>query len=102
MISREIINEALNKAASYPYITRAGIFGSHARGDATPQSDVDVLIDYDSSSDEFMDDLGNFMEEVEKIIQVKVEFVTVPGLMGSKNNWFRQEVLKDVKWIYRK
>ena len=28
-------------------IVRAGIFGSTARGDAKPESDVDILIDFD-------------------------------------------------------
>jgi len=99
MISSQII-QAIKKAEKYPYIVRVGIFGSHARGDTTPASDVDILIDYDNSSDDFMDDLDNFMEDAEILIPSKIDWLTMRGLMKSPNEEFRNEVLRDVKWIH--
>ena len=51
---------------------RVGLFGSYARGDTHEKSDVDILIDY----------------------------LTIPGLMQSTNETFKQEVLREVRWIY--
>jgi predicted nucleotidyltransferase len=30
-------------------VTRLGIFGSYARGEQTPESDLDILIDYEQA-----------------------------------------------------
>ena len=99
MISKKII-QAINKAEKYPYIVKVGVFGSHARGEATDASDIDILIDYDNSSDDFLNNLDNFMEDFEKLIPIKTDYVTLPGLMKSRNEAFRQEVLREVQWVY--
>ena len=99
MISSKII-QAINEAEKYPYIVRVGIFGSHARRDETALSDVDVIIDYDNSSDEFLDNLDDFMTDFENIITTKVDYVTMRGIMKSKDADFREEVLREVKWVY--
>ena len=99
MISSKII-QAISKAEKYPYILRVGVFGSHARDEATDLSDVDILIDYDNSSDDFLDNIDNFMEDFESIVHEEVDYVTMPGLMKSRNEDFKREVLRDVQWIY--
>jgi len=99
MISNNII-KAIRKAEKYPHIIRVGVFGSHARGESTDASDVDILIDYDNSSDEFLDNLDNFMEDFEKLVHIKTDYITLSGLMKSRNSTFREEVLRDVQWIY--
>lgn len=53
MLTRDDILMALRQArptltARYP-ITRLALFGSWTRGDANPDSDVDVLVEVDSS-----------------------------------------------------
>jgi len=92
--------KAINSAEKYPYIVKVGVFGSHARGEATGSSDIDILIDYDDSSDDFLDNIDHFMEDFEALITGKIDYVTMRGLMKSQNEEFRQEVLRDVKWIY--
>ena len=99
MISNRVI-QAINAAKKYPYIIRVGVFGSCARDEETAASDVDILIDYDNSSDDFLDDIGGFMEDMEQLIQSRIDYVTIPGLMKSSDTAFRREVLRDVKWIY--
>lgn len=96
----EIITRAINEASKYKYIARVGLFGSYARGDTHGKSDVDILIDYDGRTDEFLDDLDNFMEDFEALVHCKIDYVTVPGLMNSRDEEFKQAVLRDVRWIY--
>jgi len=97
----ETIRTTFDAAAKYPYIKRVGVFGSYSRGEENPSSDIDVLLDYDNSSDDYMDNLSDFMEDVERSISVSIDYVTYNGLMrkGGDVN-FRQRVLNDVKWLY--
>ena len=99
MISNALI-KAIQKAEKYPYIVRVGVFGSYARSEATAESDIDILIDYDNSSDDFLDNVDNFMYDFESAIHGKVDYVTLPVLMRSHNESLREEILRDVKWIY--
>ena len=101
MISKRII-QAINTAKNYPYIIRVGVFGSCARNEETSASDIDILIDYDNSSDsdDFIDDIGGFMEDMERLWHGKIDYVTMPGLMKSRDERFKRNVLNDVKWVY--
>ena len=99
MLSNVII-QAIRKAENYPYIIRVGVFGSCARDEETVTSDIDILIDYDNSTDDFLDDLDGFMEDMEQLVDVKIDYITMAGLLKSRNIAFRHEVLRDVKWIY--
>ena len=99
MISTAVSN-VITTADKYPYITKIGIFGSRARDDYTESSDLDILIDYDSSSDIFLDNLEDFLDDVEYAFGGKIDIVTVPGLMDSKDDFFKSNVLREVKWLY--
>ena len=96
----DTIHQMITNASRYPYITKIGIFGSYARNEQTDASDLDILIDYDDSSDDFMNNLGNFMEDMELVFDGKIDYVTVPGLMDSKDEAFKRNVMQDVKWLY--
>ena len=99
MISSKII-QAINKAENYPYIKRIGVFGSYARGDEQLNSDLDILVDYDECTNEFIDELGMFMEDMELVFTGKIDWLTLPALMKGQEDSFRQNVLRDVQWIY--
>jgi predicted nucleotidyltransferase len=99
MLSNAIV-QAIRKAENYPHIIRVGVFGSCARDEETKTSDVDILIEYDNSTDDFLDDLDGFMKDMEQLVDVKIDYITMAGLLKSRNVAFRSEVLRDVKWIY--
>ena len=99
MISNNII-QAINTAKNYPYIIRVGVFGSHARNEENTTSDIDILIDYDNSNESFLDDIGGFMEDMELLVHRRIDYITMPGLMKSKDETFKRNVLSDVIWIY--
>jgi uncharacterized protein len=54
------------------------IFGSVARGDAQPDSDLDVLVDMEEGRSLF--DMGGMLVDLESLLGCKVDVVTVPGL----------------------
>ena len=99
-MTSEKIKDTFAIAFKYPYIKKAGIFGSYAREEQTNRSDLDVILEYDDSSDSFMDDLGGFMEDIEQKITCGIDYITLNGLSKSKDANFREQVLNDVKWLY--
>jgi hypothetical protein len=54
------------------------IFGSVARGQARPDSDLDVLVDMEEERSLF--DMGGLLVDLETLLGCKVDVVTVPGL----------------------
>lgn len=65
------------------------VFGSVARGEAGPQSDVDVLVDLEPGRS--LMDLGGLLMDLEELLGCKVDVVTEKGL-----HWYiRDKVLKE-------
>ncbi len=61
-------------------VTVIGVFGSVARDEATPESDVDLVVDYDSAK---LPGLFGFMElreHLEQVLDRKIDLVMRDGL----------------------
>ena len=65
------------------------VFGSAARGQATPRSDVDILVDLDPGRS--LLDLGGLLDELQTLLGRSVDVVTPNTLRGS----IRQRVLQE-------
>lgn len=65
------------------------VFGSVARGDATPQSDVDLLVDLESGRTLF--DLGGLQMDLESLLECPVDVITESGLRPR----IRERVLRE-------
>ena len=85
---REKREEILRIAARHG-ARRVRLFGSVARGDADPQSDVDVLVDFERGRSLF--DHAALMLELEALLGCKVDVVTERGLRQR----IRDRVLKE-------
>jgi predicted nucleotidyltransferase len=73
-------------------ISRMGIFGSVARGDETPDSDVDLLVEFSRPIGIEFIDLGNMLE---KLLGRKVDVVSRRGI---KDRYFK-EIEKDIVYV---
>lgn len=62
------------------------VFGSVARGEATPQSDVDLLADFDKSKQVTLVTLGSLESRLAALLGVKVDL--------SSAEWMREPVRK--------
>ena len=83
---REIIEIARRNGA-----TSVRVFGSRARGDARPDSDLDLLIEIAPRTTLF--DLGRMHGELSDLLDVAVDVVTV----GSLRPRVRDEILREAK-----
>jgi len=68
-------------------ITRAGIFGSYARGEEKGESDVDILIEFNGS----LLDLVGLEMELKKILKIKVDLLTYRGI----SPYLKDRILKE-------
>ncbi len=65
------------------------VFGSVSRGDSTPTSDVDLLVDLEQGRS--LLDLGGFVADVQDLLGCRVDVVSARGLRER----FRDRVLQD-------
>jgi len=75
------------------HVSKIGIFGSFARGEAKDSSDVDVLVEFEKGYKTF----DNFMElkfYLENIFARKIDLVTVEALRPQ----LKDDILKEVSY----
>lgn len=72
----------------------AGIFGSFARGENKPDSDLDILVRFSKPKSLF--DLVGLEMELSKRLDRKVDLITEKYL----HPYLRPQVLKDLKVLY--
>ena len=70
-------------------VTRVRVFGSMARGDARPESDVDLLVDVGSDPSPWFP--GGLVADLEELLGRRVQVVTESGL----NDLLREHVLRE-------
>ena len=81
---REILQIAARHGAR-----RLRIFGSVARGDASPDSDFDFLVDMEAGRSLF--DLGALLMDLQDLLNCRVDVVTEKGLRPR----IRERVLRE-------
>ena len=72
-------------------VTEMRIFGSVARGEDTPESDIDFLVEMEPGRSLF--DLGGLLMDLENLLGCKVDVLTEKSL-----HWYiREKVLNEAK-----
>ena len=81
-------------------IRRLEIFGSAARGQAGPGSDVDLLVTFDESSPVSTAELLEMAGEAEELVGRPVDFVLRRSLEKSPNHFAREHILRTAVRLY--
>jgi hypothetical protein len=82
------------------HIRRLEVFGSAARGQATPGSDVDLLVTLDDSAPLSTAALLEIAGEAEELVGAPVDFVLRPSLEKSPNRFAREHILSTAVCVY--
>ena len=93
-ITLEQIEQAVRQTAREHDVQRVYLFGSHARGDATKTSDIDLCLETGPSFSLF--DAGDFSLNIELLLGAPVDLVTEQTLYPH----VREEMLKDRVLMY--
>jgi hypothetical protein len=97
IMSTEMIETIREYFKTQP-VLKAWIFGSFARGEETPESDVDILVVYDDSKPVGLMKIANMYVNLKKLLQREVDLVEegtlLPFAVESAN--------RDKKLIYER
>jgi hypothetical protein len=77
-------------------VRELAVFGSAARGDLRPDSDVDVLVDFEPDARIGLVKFASLSEELESLVGRKVDLVTKTGLKQR----VRSEILGEAQLVY--
>ena len=72
----------------------AGVFGSYARGEEKPDSDVDILVKFKESKSFF--EFFDVEEKIAKILKKKIDLVTE----GALSPHIKPYIMNDLKIFY--
>lgn len=92
----EIVRNAIS--SKYPQVKKAYIFGSYATGKQSPQSDLDVIVEIDSS---FGLGFISMIQEIEKQAETPVDVLTANQAKNLEQK-FGYDIFKDAKVIYER
>ena len=74
--------------------TKVAIFGSYARGEAGPESDIDVLVEFGTAKSLF--GIVEYELALSELVGRKIDLVTTPALSPH----FRDDVLSRMQVIH--
>ena len=80
-MSTKVMQERLADYFKTQPVLKAWLFGSYARGEETPQSDVDILFVPDRSQHFSLFTMGGMYEDLKELLGKEVDLITEGGLM---------------------
>jgi len=95
---KKSIRQAIEQDPHKQDILKVSLFGSYAYGQPTPDSDVDILIEFDPKSVVGFFKLFDIKDNFEKHLEKKVDLVTPEQL----SQYFRDKVLQKAEKIYER
>jgi predicted nucleotidyltransferase len=98
MNKENLITAVRSVLVRHPYILRAELFGSQQRGDVTPASDVDLLVQFDQDTRPRGINIYAVEAELEETLGRPVEVVQEKLLRDN----IRQAISADRELIYEK
>ena len=93
-LKEEIINQLISISKKYKNINKVVLFGSRARGDNDPRSDIDLAIYSDGH-------IIDFIEEVENCTNTLLEF-DFSDMSRDKDMLFLEQIDKEGIVLYEK
>lgn len=90
----EEIAERVRPVAERYGLSKVYLFGSYARGEATEESDVDLLVGAESVHGFAF---GGLCNDLEKALEKKIDVLTLRGLYNEHiNDWLTQRLRKTI------
>ena len=86
----KLLSQNKNQLENRFKVRRMALFGSYARGDQKPESDVDILVDIDPSVGlEFV----ILAEQIEQLLGLPVELVSRRAIKPNKLKYIEQDLI---------
>ena len=82
-------------------IRELALFGSALRGDFGPDSDVDIVVDFDKSADWGLLEHVQMQQELQALLGRNVDLISKRALERSENWLRRREILNTARTFFR-
>jgi predicted nucleotidyltransferase len=82
------------------HICKLSLFGSVLRADFSPDSDVDLLVEFIPEAQLTLFDLVRIQEELKELFGREVDLVSRRGVESSRNYIRRQQILDSAEVLY--
>ena len=95
----EIPKDRIGEFCRRNHICRLALYGSVLRGDFAPESDVDVLLEFEpgiQAGFAFID----VQDELSNMLGRRVDMSTFEGVEGSRNWLLKAEILNSAEVVY--
>ncbi len=76
------------------HVERIGVFGSYSRGDMSPQSDVDILVEFYQPVGWEIVDVRDYLQE---LLGMRVDLITKAAVKKKPLLW--QSILEDLVYV---
>lgn len=97
-MNQQLIDSICSYFATQP-VLKAWVFGSYARGEQTPESDIDILVDFDRDNAVIgLFEHVRMLQALEKLLNCKVDLVE----NGSLLPFALESAEQDKKLIYER
>jgi predicted nucleotidyltransferase len=97
MVTLDQVRDAAAPLCAELQVRRLDVFGSVARGDTKPLSDVDLLVEFEDPSRALHRRYFRLLHHLEDTLGLKIDLLT-PGSL--KNPYFRKRVHEERVLIY--
>jgi hypothetical protein len=98
--SIEVPDQAIEAFCRKWKITQIELFGSALREDFLPDSDVDLLVSFESDAGTTLFDLVDMENEMAELVGRPVDLITRKGIEESENYIRRRRILGSARPIY--
>ena len=100
VLSPDELRKRLGPFCEKHHILRLEVFGSAATGQASPSSDVDLLVTFAKSASVSTTQLLEMAGEAEELVGRPVDFVLRHSLEKSPNRFAREHILATAVCLY--
>ncbi len=90
--------EAIAEFCQRNHIRKLSLFGSVLRDDFRPDSDIDVLVEFEPDAPISLMDMGGMQMDLSDLLGREVDFKTA----GFLSRYFRQKVIDSAVTIYER
>jgi len=87
---KEIIDSHRKELEDKYYVKSIAIFGSYTRNEQTPESDVDILVEFSKPVGLLFVHLADYLEE---ILGVKVDLMTPEAIKPNRRRYILEELI---------
>lgn len=87
---KDIINRHRQELEERFKVKSIAIFGSYARGDQTPESDIDIMVEFRSPVGFLFIHLADYLEQ---ILETKVDLLTREAVKPNRRRYIMEELV---------